>query len=204
MNFMSATNIGKKLGLSYQTVNKILKNNGLYDSVTKLPTSYAIEKKMAKIESTISRFNLKNVEYVAWDFNKLREIFPNPEIKKVAKKHVRQIFCSTSEDAFNIVCQAFVEFGYILKIEPGELKEGITKEAQGAVVESYFSDCGFLGGSRLWHRHFTPEEAVNAKLTTLKLANELFEKSQGISKKRAKQNLRIIEVTMQWLCDMAR
>jgi hypothetical protein len=201
---MSATNIGKKLGLSYQTVNKILKNNGLYDSVTKFPTSYAIEKKLAKIKSTICRLNLKNVEYVAWDFNKLIEIFPNQEIITVAKKQVRQNFCRTSEDAFDIVCQAFVDFGYILKIEPGELKEGISKEAQGAVVESYFSDCGFLGGPRLWHRHFTPEEAVSAKLTTLKLANELFEKSHEISKKRAKQNLLIINVTMQWLVDMAR
>lgn len=82
MNFMSATNIGKKLGLSYQKVHKTLEDNGLYDSVTKMPTSYAIEKKLAKIESTISRSNLKNVEYAAWDFNELREIFPKEGLNK--------------------------------------------------------------------------------------------------------------------------
>lgn len=77
MNFMSSTNIGKKLGLSYQKINKFLTEEGLYNPETRKPTELAINNGLAKIQSTISRFDLKQVEYTAWDFNKLRELFPN-------------------------------------------------------------------------------------------------------------------------------
>lgn len=204
---MSATNIGKKLGLSYQKINKFLTEEGLYNPETQKPTELAINNGLAKIQSTISRFDLKQVEYTAWDFNKLRELFPNLYQQKNqnnSEKKVRKNICRSSGDAFGLISDAFVDFGDMLEIVPGKLKKGISEETQKAVIESYFSDSGFLGGPLLWHRHFKPNEAATAKSITLKYGNELFQISQKIDEKRAKYNLMIIEITMQWLCDMAR
>lgn len=198
MSFISATEIGKQLGLSYQKVNKTLAKNGLYDATSRRPTARALENRLAEMKSTVSRFTGKTVEFNVWDFGKLAKIFPKP------KKQVKTIHLRNSEDAYNQVCFTLSDFGEMLKIEPSIQKDGISKEAHDAVVQAYFGDLHFLHGLQLLHRHFHPQEAISAQLVTLRVAAELHKTAKHISASRANFNLYAIEITMQWLCKMAK
>ncbi|NOT20610.1 MAG: hypothetical protein HOP24_10150 [Sideroxydans sp.] len=202
MSFMSATEIGKKLGLSYQKVNKVLAENGLYDGTSRRPTAHALENGLAEIKSTESRFTGKTVEFNAWDFGKLATLFPKP--KKQVKKQVKTIHLRTSEDAYDQICITLSDFGNMLKIDPDINTNGISGEAHDAVVQAYFGDLHYCNGLLLLHHHFKPHEALNAQLVTLRVAAELHKAAKCINPKRANSNLHAIEITTQWLCDMAQ
>lgn len=195
MNFITATEMGKKLGISYQKVNKLLAKNCLYDFETKGPTAYSLENGLAKKKSTASRFSGKTIEFTLWDFSKLEMIFP-----KIKKQEI-EIICNRSDVALDKICDAIADFGNMLDIEPSKQTKGISKEAHKAVIESYFGDPTFLRGPLLLHRHFHPIEAETAKTITINLANELFEAARKINLNKAKHNLSAVKKTMQWLCD---
>ena len=198
MNFITATKVGKQLGISYHKVNTVLADNGLYDQETKAPSAYAIENGLAKTKSKISRFSGKTIEFTVWDFRKLEMIFP-----KIGKQK-SEIICNRSDVALDKICDAIADFGNMLEIEPSKQKKGISKEAHKAVVESYFGDPTYLRGPLLLFRHFHHQEAETAKAITLNYANELFMAASKIDAARAKSNLNVIEKIMQWLCDNAQ
>ena len=197
MSYISAIEIGRQLGLSYQQVNKVLAKNGLYEVASGRPTAHALESKFAEMKSTVSRFTGKDVDFNVWDFAKLAMLFPK------SKKRVKTIQLSNSEDAYDQLCRTFADFGDMLKIEPGISKKGLSGEAHDAVVQAYFGDLHFCHGLQLLHRHFHPQNALSAQLVTLRVAIELHKAAKHISVTRADLNLRAIEMTMQWLCDMA-
>lgn len=198
MSFISATKIGKEIGMSYQKVNNVLGEYGFYDKKTRQPTKHAIESGLAKIKSTVSRFSGEYVEYTAWDFSRLAKILPQ------STKHEKAIKCRSSMDAHDRICEAFSDFGAMLEIEPRIQKQGISAEAHYAVVQAYFCDPDYLKGTMLFHRFFRSEEAEAVKAITLRLAHELFVAANKIDAKRAQSNLRTTEIVLQWLCDKAK
>lgn len=198
MSFISATEIGKKLGLSYQKVNNVLAENGLYDVASRRPTAHALGSGLAEIKSTVSRFTGKTVEFNVWHFKKLAMLFPKP------KKQVKLIRLRYSGDAYDQICSSLTDFGDILDIKPSRLTKGISVEAHNAVVQAYFGDLHFIHGLRLLHRHFSAKEALSAQLVTLRISKELHEAAKHIRIRRANFNLHVIEMTMQWLRNMAQ
>lgn len=197
MSFMSATQIGKEVGLSYQKVNKILAAENLYDNETKRPTHRALENNLAKIKTTESRFTGKAVEYIAWNFKVLEELFPKQALEEMVLYR-----CRHSSDAHKIICAAFSDFGDMLDLH-NEPHKKISNEAVSAVVQSYFSDPDYLRGTLLYHRYMRTEEVEAAKRITFPLAEELFKAAKRIDATRAKNCLRTIEIVFGWLADKA-
>lgn len=198
MSFKSATQIGKKVGLSYQKVNHVLAENNLYDKASRRPTLYALENKLAEMRTATSRFIGKAVEFVVWDYGKLEQIF------SLSLKQDIATCCHSPADGLNKICDAFSDFGYMLEIEPGTPPNVISENAHHAVVQAYFGDPDYLRGTLLLHRFFHPDEAETAKNHTLSFANELFNVAVKIDAKRAQSNLQEIERVMSWLCKKAR
>lgn len=198
MSFKSATQIGKKVGISYQKVNHVLAENNLYDKVSRRPTLYALENKLAEMRTATSRFIGKGVEFIVWDYGKLEQIF------SLSLKQDIATCCRSPADALNKICDAFSDLGYMLDIEPGTPPTGISENTHYAVVQAYFSDPDFLRGQLLLFRFFHPDEAETAKNLTLSLAYELFNVAVKIDAKRAQSNLQAIERVMSWLCKKAR
>lgn len=199
MKFLSATEMGNQLGLSYQKVNKVLAKKGLYDKTSKRPTTYALANNLAEIRSTASQFTGKRVEFNAWDFDRLKVLFPT-----TTTNAERSNACRSPMDALDKICDALADYGEMLRIEVGKTKQGLSSEAQAAVVQSYFCDPDYLRGTLLFHRFMRPEEADAAMAITLPLAKELHEAARKINGKRAQSNLLAVETTLQWLCDKAR
>lgn len=198
MKFISATQISKKLCISYQKVNEVLSSKNLYDKATKRPTGRAIEDGLAEIKTTVSKFHGKIVDFNVWDFDKLKMYFDIPtEVEKVSR------FKKPSE-ALDKFCDAFSDFGNMLEIEVRTPKKGISDEAQRIVVESYFGESTLLRGVQLLHRFLRPDEAEYAKKIALPLANELFKAAKKIDAQRAKSNLLVIKAVLSWLCQNAR
>ncbi len=198
MRFKSATKMGDELGLSYHKINKVLARNGLYDEATRRPTARALENHLAEIKSTTSSFSGKVVEFNVWNVDELKPLFPQP------KKTKKSGPCQSPPEALDKVCDAFADFGHMLKIEVSNPKDGISTEAQSTVIEAYFGESSCLRGILLLHRFMRPNEAAAAKAVTLLLANELYVAAKEINVRRAQTNLRTIERTLQWLCDKAR
>lgn len=197
MKFISATQIGKKLCISYQKVNEVLASKNLYDKVTKRPTEDAIENGLAEIKTTVSKFHGRIVEFNVWDYDNIKIYFDIPtEVEKVSR------FKKPSE-ALSRFCGAFADFGHMLEIEVRTPKKGISDEAQRAVVESYFGESALLRGVQLLHRFLHPDEAEYAKKITLPLANELYKAAKKIDALRAESNLLVIKAVLSWLCQKA-
>ena len=87
MEYLSAVKIGNKHGVSYQKVNKILTAAGHISEATKLPSSASIESGLANLHTRKSQFTLQLVEFVVWDYVKLKSLFPQP-VKKIGRAHV--------------------------------------------------------------------------------------------------------------------
>lgn len=194
MEFISASRIGKEFCISYQKINKILAEQGLYDSITKQPTKFAIENGFAKICSTKSKFHGNIIEFNVWNFNKLKSLFPK-ELTEIQKA----MHCTNREHVFDNLCFAFSEFGDILEISYSKPKKGISKEAFNAVIESYYCDPNYVRGTLLIHRFPRRDELESIKKTTMALAEELFEVAKKIDEERAKNSLRVIESMLTWL-----
>lgn len=186
MSFKSATQMGKKVGLSYQKVNHVLAENNLYDKASRRPTLFALENKLAEIRTATSRFTRKTVEFIVWDFGKLEQIFP------LSLKQDIATCCRSPADALRKICDAFSDFGYMLEIEPRTPPTGISEKTHYAVVQAYFSDPDYLRGTLLLHRFFHPDEAETAKNLTLTFADELFNVAVKIDAKRAQSNLQAV------------
>lgn len=201
MQFLSATQIGKKHGLSYQKINKILTAEGLIDAATKKPSSKANESELTKICSTKSQFTLEVVEFIAWDYTKLKILFPAP-VKKLKKAKLRTTQY-ISVDPFDEICEVFSKFGEILEIEVHTPKIGLSKEAADAVVESYFSDPDFIGGTKFFHRPMYKADATLIKNIVLPLASELYEAAKKVSATKAKANLLKLDEALSRLHEKA-
>lgn len=197
MSYISATEIGQHLGLSYQKINKVLAENCLYDAATKRPTAHALECGLGKTRSAVSRYTGKAIEFNVWHYEKLVELFPKP------KKKVESLRLRHSGDAYHQICNSLIDFGDILKIEPSRLTKGISVEAHNAVIQAYFGDLHFIHGLQLLHGFFSAKEALAAQLVTLRISKELYEAAKHIRVRRANFNLHAIEITMQWLRDRA-
>ena len=67
MAYLSAVQIGKKHGLSYQKVNKIFTAEGYINEATKRPSAALFESGLASLRTRKSQFTLEIVEFVVWD-----------------------------------------------------------------------------------------------------------------------------------------
>ena len=197
MSFMSATEMGHQVGLSYQKVFKILAEEGLYDKETRHPTQHASDNNLAQMKTTESRFTGKTVEYIAWNFTVLEKIFPKQTLEESVL-----YYCRRSMHAHELICEAFSDFGDMLDIS-NEPHKKISQQAVDAVVQSYFGDPAYLGRTLLYHRFMRAEEVEVSKNMTLQLAQELFKAAKRIDATRAKNCLRTIEIVFGWLADKA-
>lgn len=187
MSFLSAKKIGKKHGLSYQKVDAILTAEELINKTTKRPSASSMENGLAKIHTTKSQFTLKMVEFVVWDYSKIKVLFPEPN-KKLEKSRPctnQHIFV----DPLDEICEVFSAFGEILKIEDRTPKKGLSQEVVEAVLESCFSDPHFLGGTTFLHKPMYKADAELIKGIVLPLANELFKAAEMVSAAKAKANM---------------
>lgn len=197
MNFMSATQMGKEVALSYQKIFKILTEEGLYEKEEKRPTQRAFDENMAEMRTTESRFTGKTVEYIAWDFDVVVKYLPRPTLEEMVLFN-----CRRSMNAHELICGAFSDFGDMLDIS-NEPHKKVSQRAVDAVVQSYFGDPAHLGRTLLYHRFMRAEEVEVAKNVTLPLAQELFKAAKKVDAVRAKNCLQTIEVVFDWLSDKA-
>ena len=197
MSYMSATQLGEKVALSYQKVFKILAEAGLYDEEGNCPTQFALENNFAEIKRTKSRFKAKKVEYLAWNFEEVMKYLPRPTLKEMV------LFgCRTSLNAHELLCRAFSDFGDMLDIE-NKPHNRISQQAVDAVVQSYYGDPAYLGRTKLYHRFMRAEEVEVAKREALPLAEELFKAARKIDEVQAKNCLGTIKIVFDWLSDKA-
>lgn len=201
MKFLSATRLGENVGLKRGAVNKILISHRLLSEDRKTPTEYAIDNNLCQIRRTKSRFTLKEVNFLTWNYSQLAALFPPQVAEKVVKEEgvVRR---QTPWEAYLLICDALCDFGDMLHIRLGEESQ-LSEEAHDAVVEAYFIDVECLGATRLAHGHFLKNEAEVARSELLLIAMELHLLASPINRKRADRNLEKIEKTMAWLCDYA-
>lgn len=197
MSFMSATQMGKKVALSYQKVLKILAEAGLYDIKNKCPTQFALDSKFAEIRTTESRFSGKMVVYIAWDIEVAMKYLPSPTLEEMVLLN-----CRTSSNAHELLCRAFSDFGEMLDIE-NKPHNKISQQAVDTVVQSYYGDPAYLGRTKLYHRFMRAEEVEVAKREALPLAEELFKAARKIDEVQAKNCLETIKIVFDWLSDKA-
>lgn len=197
MNFITTKKMAQATGISNHQLKKVLTEKNLYDRESHRPTQLAIENGLAEERKVGGGFTGKIIYSTLWNYKALGFIFPKKS------KHEIEICCRAPCDAFIRICNAFCDYGEMLEIKDKSIKLGISKEAIEAVYQCYYSDADFLRGTLLFHRFMHPTEAESVKAITLQLSNELYEAARNIDGERARQNLWMIELVLQWLCDEA-
>ena len=194
MAYLSAVKIGNKHGLSYQKVNKILTAAGHISEATKLPSSASIESGLANLHTRKSQFTLQLVEFVVWDYVKLKSLFPLPVKKLKSTKPLLYPYYIT--DPLQPICAVFTTFHVMLDLENQSHIKGLSSSVRMAANECYFDDPHFLGGSKYIHRPMTKAEAVQIEGIVLPMAAELFEAAKKVSLRKAKANMLELEVAL--------
>lgn len=194
MAYLSAVQIGKKHGLSYQKVNKILTAEGHINDATKRPLAASFESGLASLSTRKSQFTLEIVEFVVWDYVKLKSLFPQPVKKIKSTKPGTDPYYIT--DPLEPICVVFTVFHVMLDLENQSHIKGLSSSVRMAATECYFGDPHFLGGSKYIHRPMTKAEVVHIEGIVLPMAAELFEAARKVSLRKAKANMLELDVAL--------
>jgi hypothetical protein len=194
MAFLSAVQIGKKHGLSYQKVNKILTAEGYINEASKRPAAASFEIGLASLSTRKSQFTLEIVEFVVWDYLKLKSLFPQP-VKKLKSTKPR-LYPHYIIDPLQPICAVFTTFHVMLDLENQSHIKGLSSSVRMAANECYFDDPHFLGGTKYMHKRMTKADAVQIEGIVLPMAAELFEVAKKVSLKQAKANMLELEVAL--------
>ena len=194
MAYLSAVQIGNKHGVSYQKVNKILTAEGYLNEVSKRPSAASFESGLASLRTRKSQFTLQLVEFVAWDYSKLKSLFPQPVKKIKSTKPRTDPYYIT--DPLAPICAVFTTFHVMLDLENQSHIKGLSSSVRMAANECYFDDPHFLGGSKYIHRPMTKDEAVQIEGIVLPMAGELFEAAKKVSLRKAKANMLELDVAL--------
>ena len=194
MAYLSAVKIANKHGISFQKVNKILTIEGYINEATKFPSSASIESGLANLHTRKSQFTLQLVEFVVWDYSKLKALFPLP-VKKL-KNTKRPIYPYYITDPLEPICAAFSTFYVMLDLDNLSHIKGVSSHVLQAATECYFDDPHFLGGTKYMHRPMTKADSVQIEGIVLPMAAELFEAAKKVSLRKAKANMLELEAVL--------
>ena len=194
MAYLSAVQIGKKHGLSYQKVNKILTAAGHLSEATKLPSSASIESGLANLHTRKSQFTLQLVEFVVWDYVKLKSLFPLP-VKKLKSTKPR-LYPYYIKDPLQPICAVFTTFHVMLDLENQSHIKGLSSSVRMAANECYFDDPHFLGGTKYMHRPMTKADAVQIEAIVVPMVGELYEAAKKVSLRKAKANMLELDLAL--------
>lgn len=194
MAYLSAVKIGNKLGLSYQKVNKILTAAGYINATTKRPSTASFESGLASLGTRKSQFTLEIVEFVVWDYVKLKSLFPQP-VKKIksTKPRIDPYYIT---DPLQPICAVFTTFHVMLDLENQSHIIGLSSSVRMAANECYFDDPHFLGGTKYTHRPMTKADVVQIEGIVLPMVGELFEAAKKVSLRKAKSNMLEIDLAL--------
>ena len=195
MAYLSAVKIGNKHGLSYQKVNKILTAAGHISEATKLPSSASIESGLANLHTRKSQFTLQLVEFVVWDYVKLKSLFP-PPVKKLKSTKPRINAQHYFTDPLEPICVVFTKFHVMLDLENQSHIKGLSSSVRMAANECYFGDPHFLGGTKYTHRPMTKADVVQIEGIVLPMAAEFFEAAKKVSLRKAKANMLELDLAL--------
>lgn len=194
MAYLSAVQIGKKHGLSYQKVNKIFTAEGYINEATKRPSAALFESGLASLRTRKSQFTLEIVEFVVWDYVKLKSLFPQP-VKKIKSKTPRTDPYYIT-DPLEPICVVFTVFHVMLDLENQSHIKGLSSSVRMAANECYFGDPHFLGGTKYMHKPMTKADAVQIEEIVLPMAAELYEAAKKVSLRKAKANMLELEAVL--------
>ena len=194
MAYLSAVQIGKKHGLSYQKVNKIFTAEGYINEATKRPSAALFESGLANLHTRKSQFTLQLVEFVVWDYVKLKSLFPQPVKKIKSTKPSTDPYYIT--DPLEPICVVFTVFHVMLDLENQSHIKGLSSFVRMAANECYFDDPHFLGGTKYMHKPMTKADAVQIEGIVLPMAAELFEAAKKVSLRQAKANMLQLNVAL--------
>ena len=194
MAYLSALQIGNKHGLSYQKVNKILTAEGYINATTKRPSTASFESGLASLSTRKSQFTLEIVEFVVWDYVKLKSLFPQP-VKKIksAKPRTDPYYIT---DPLAPICAVFTTFHVMLDLENQPHIKGLSSSVRMAANECYFDDPHFLGGSKYIHRPMTKADVLQIEGIVLPMAAELYEAAKKVSLRKAKANMLELDLAL--------
>ena len=194
MAYLSAVKIANKHGISYQKVNRILTAEGYINTTTKRPSSATFESGLASLRTRKSQFKLEIVEFVVWDYVKLKSLFPLPVKKIKSTKPRTDPYYIT--DPLEPICMVFTAFHVMLDIENQSHIKGVSSYVLQAATECYFNDPHFLGGTKYMHGPMTKADAVQIEGIVLPMAGELYEAAKKVSLRKAKANMLELEVAL--------
>ncbi|NOT66130.1 MAG: hypothetical protein HOP06_08930 [Methylotenera sp.] len=194
MAYLSAVKIGNKHGLSYQKINKILTVEGYINEATKRPSAASFESGLASLRTSKSQFTSDQIEFVVWDYTKLKSLFPEP-VKKIKSTKPRTYPYYIS-DPLEPICAVFTTFYVMLDLDNQSHIKGVSSHVLQAATECYFDDPHFLGGTKFMHRQMTKADAVQIEAIVVPMAAELFEAAKKISLKEAKANMLELDVAL--------
>ena len=191
---LSAVQIGKKHGLSYQKVNKILTAEGYINATTKRPSAASFESGLASLSTRKSQFTLEIVEFVVWDYVKLKSLFPQ-KVKKIKTKTPRTDPYYIT-DPLEPICVVFTKFHVMLDLENQSHIKEVSSKVREAATECYFGDPHFLGGSKYIHRPMTKADVLQIEGIVLPMAAELYEAAKKVSLRKAKANMLELDLAL--------
>ena len=194
MAYLSAVQIGKKHGLSYQKINKILTAEGYINEASKRPSAASFESGLASLRTRKSQFTLEIVEFVAWDYAKLKSLFPQP-VKKIKSTKLRTDPYYIT-DPLAPICAVFTTFHVMLDLENQSHIIGLSSSVRMAANECYFDDPHFLGGTKYMHKSMTKADAVQIEEIVLPMASELYEAAKKVSLRKAKANMLELDLAL--------
>lgn len=194
MAYLSAVKIGNKHGLSYKKVNKILTVAGHISEATKRPSSASIDSGLANLHTRKSQFTLQLVEFVVWDYVKLKSLFPQLVKKIKSTKPRSDPYYIT--DPLEPICVVFTKFHVMLDLENQSHIKGLSSSVRMAANECYFGDPHFLGGTKYMHSRMTKADVLQIEGIVLPMAAELFEAARKVSLRKAKANMLELEVAL--------
>ena len=194
MAYLSAVQIGKKHGLSYQKVNKILTTEGYINEASKRPSAASFESGLASLRTRKSQFTLEIVEFVVWDYSKLKALFSLPVKKLKSTKPRTDPYYIT--DPLEPICAVFTTFHVMLDLENQSHIKGLSSSVRMAANECYFGDPHFLGGTKYTHRPMTKADVVQIEGIVLPMAAEFFEAAKKVSLRKAKANMLELDLAL--------
>ena len=194
MAYLSAVQIGKKHSLSYQKVNKILTAEGYINSTTKRPSTATFESGLASLSTRKSQFTLVIVEFVVWDYVKLKSLFPQ-SVKKIKSTKPRSDSYYIT-DPLEPICVVFTTFHVMLDLENQSHIKGLSSSVRMAANECYFGDPHFLGGTKYMYRPMTKADAVQIEAIVVPMVGELYEAAKKISLRKAKANMLELDLAL--------
>ena len=134
------------------------------------------------------------VEFVVWDYSKLKALFPLPGKKLKSTKPRAYPYYIT--DPLQPICAVFTTFHVMLDLENQSHVKGVSSHVLQAATECYFGDPHFLGGTKYIHRPMTKADVLQIEGIVLPMAGELFEAAKKVSLRKAKANMLELEVAL--------